>query len=132
VSTIRAWMHSSVSLFGLANGNLTIRYVRAETGVATRRDCEPCKPTSRTSKFYAEKEFVNHAYLKGSPRSRISAKIERHRHPLRPALESRIPRTLDETVDAEPNQQPLRKAAGFVKNQSKPDSFLGEDWPDGG
>jgi hypothetical protein len=33
---------------------------------------------------------------------------------------------------AEPNQQPLRKAAGFVKNQRKPNSFLGEDRPDGG
>jgi hypothetical protein len=27
---------------------------------------------------------------------------------------------------AEPNQQPLRKAAGFVKNQSKRNSFLGK------
>jgi hypothetical protein len=88
----------------LAKGNWTIRYVRAETGLATRRDCVSCKPTSRTSKFYAEEEFVNPADFKGSSRGPVRQSARRSkgiatRHRL---LESRIPRTLDETA-----QRPL-------------------------
>jgi hypothetical protein len=35
----------------------------------------------------------------------------------------------DVPLVVEPNQQPLRKAAGFVKNQIKPNSFQGKIGP---